>query len=135
MCAEPFDTPVFGEFYNLHEHAVVVPAKLLPASQIRCRQRFLGIHQIRRCAFEKDLAAFVAAFGAEIDDPVGMFHDFGVVLDDDYGVTLVDEVVDDFKQMAGVGHVEAGRGLVHHVNGAVFVQLTGEFDTLTLATG
>ena len=35
------------------------------------------------------LAAFVAAFGAEVDDPVGGFYYVEVVFDDDDGVAAV----------------------------------------------
>src|SRR5882757_11467904 len=35
-----------------------------------------------------DFAAAVAAFGAEVDHPVGGFYDLEIVLDDDHGISL-----------------------------------------------
>ena len=43
-----------------------------------------------------DLAAGGAGFGAEVDDPVGALDDVEVVLDDDEGVALIDEALEEF---------------------------------------
>ena len=45
----------------------------------------------------------------------------------------VDEAVHDRRAGADVGHVQAGRRLVHHVDAALLVQLAGELDALALA--
>jgi peptidoglycan/LPS O-acetylase OafA/YrhL len=42
-------------------------------------------------ALHDDVAAAVAAFGTEVDDPVGGLDDVEVVLDHEHGVALVDE--------------------------------------------
>jgi len=40
-----------------------------------------------------DGAAVFAAFGAEVDDPIGGLDDVGVVFDDEDGVAEVDELI------------------------------------------
>src|SRR6478735_12755618 len=45
----------------------------------------LHLDHILGRALGDDLAAAVAAFGAEVDQPVGGLDDFEVVLDDDHG--------------------------------------------------
>ena len=65
-----------------------------------------------------DPAAAVAAFGAEVDDPVGRLDDVEVVLDDQHRVAGVDEVVQHLQQQLDVGEVQAGRRLVEQVQRA-----------------
>ncbi len=55
------------------------------------RASYLGY--MFRGAFGDDAAAGGAAFGAEVEDPVGGFDDVGVVLDDEDGVAEVGEAV------------------------------------------
>jgi len=45
-------------------------------------------------ALGDELAAVFAGFGAEIEDPVGGFDDFKVVLDDEKGVAGIDEFLE-----------------------------------------
>ncbi len=45
-----------------------------------------------------DLAAAVAAFGAEVDQPIGGLDDVEVVLDHDDGITAVYQAGKDFEQ-------------------------------------
>ena len=47
----------------------------------------------RRRALEHDPPALAAAFGAQVDDPVGVADDVQVVLDDDHRVAAVDQPV------------------------------------------
>jgi hypothetical protein len=84
----------------------------------------------------EDLAAAGAAFGAEVDDPVGLLDDVEVVLDRDDGVAAVDEAVQDVDQLLDVGEVEAGGRLVEDVERAaagLLAELVGELDALRLA--
>ena len=46
-----------------------------------------------------DVAAGVAAFGAEVDDPVGGLDHFEIVLDDDHRVALVDQLMQHLEQL------------------------------------
>jgi len=65
-----------------------------------------------------DLAAGVAAFGAKVDDPVGGGDDVKVVFDDDDGVGLIDEALEQADEVADIGGVQAGGGFVENVEGA-----------------
>ena len=59
----------------------------------------------------QQVAALVAAFGAELDDVVGGSDDVGVVLDDDDGVAAVEEGAEGGEEFLDVVEVEAGSGL------------------------
>ena len=59
-----------------------------------------------------ELAAVFAGFGAEVEDPVGGFDDFEVVLDDEQGVAGIDEFLEDGERSFDVGEMEAGGGFV-----------------------
>ena len=41
------------------------------------------------CAGHENLAALIAAFGAQVDDPIGGFDDVEIVFDDDHGIAFV----------------------------------------------
>src|SRR5690606_28820472 len=62
-------------------------------------------------------AAATAAFRPEIDDVVGRFYDVEVVFDDDDGVSGVDQLLQDVKQLVNVGEMQPGRRLVENVYG------------------
>ena len=62
-----------------------------------------------------DLAAAGAAFGAEVDHPVGRLDHVEIVLDDEDRVARLDEAVQHFEQLADVLEVQAGRRLVEDV--------------------
>jgi hypothetical protein len=57
-------------------------------------------HDLLRRPRGHDLAAAVAAFGAEVDDPVGGFDDFEIVLDDHHGVAGVDQLVQHLQELS-----------------------------------
>jgi hypothetical protein len=59
-----------------------------------------------------DLAAAVAAFRPEVDDPVGGLDNFEVVLDDHDRVAVLDQLVQHFQQLGNVVEVQAGRRFV-----------------------
>ena len=69
-------------------------------------------HDLLRRSRGDDLAAAVAAFGAEVDDPVGGFDDFEVVLDDHDRVAGVDQLVQHFQELCHVVEVQAGGGFI-----------------------
>src|SRR5690606_28150444 len=75
-------------------------------------------HDVVDGAGDDEFAAAVAAFGAEVEDPVGGLDHLQIVLDDDHGVALVDELVEDFEELGDVVEVEAGGGLVEDVERA-----------------
>src|SRR2546421_2590798 len=88
-------------------------------------------------ALGDDAAAAFAAFGAEIDDPVGLFDDVEVVFDDENGVAEVNEALQDIEQFSYVIEVQAGCWLVENVERAARLALgefAGQFDALGLAS-
>src|SRR5579862_434652 len=85
-----------------------------------------------------DAAAAFAPFGAEVDDPIGLFDDIEVVLDDEDGVAEADEALENVEKLADVVEVQAGGGLVEDIERAAGLPL-GEFasqlDSLRFASG
>jgi len=75
-----------------------------------------AFHDVFRCAAGDQFAAEGAGFGADIDDVIGVGDDAEVVFDDDDGVTIVDEAMEDFEEFGDVGHVEADGGLLEEIN-------------------
>src|SRR5258708_151875 len=89
-------------------------------------------------ALGDDAAAAFAAFGAEVDDPVGLLDDVEVVLDDEHGVAEIDEALQDVEEFSNVVEMQAGGGLVENVKraaGLAFGKLASEFDALRFAAG
>lgn len=97
-----------------------------------------GEGQEFRWAGGDDLAALGAAFGPEVDEPVGVADDFEVVLDNEQAGALLDELFEGVEEASDVVEVEAGGGFVEQVEGA-FVgglgEMGGEFDALGFAAG
>ncbi len=98
--------------------------------------------RLRRCghlerpALGHQTPAAFAAFGAEVEDPVGVANDVEIVLDDDDRVAEVGEAVENFKQLADIVEVEAGGGLVEQVEGAAGLalgELAGQLHALRFA--
>ena len=95
-------------------------------------------HDVFRRAGGDDLAAAVAAFGAEVDDPVGGLDHFEIVLDHHHGVAALDQLVQHFQQLRHVVEMQAGGRLVENIEraaGGALGQLLGELDALRLAAG
>ena len=63
-----------------------------------------------------------AAFGAEVDQPVGGLDDVHVVLDDEHRVALLDQRVQGREQLVDVVEVQAGAGLVEDEQDLVLLQ-------------
>ena len=108
----------------------------------------LRLHAFRHRPGEDDFAAAVAAFRAQIHDPVRFGHDVEVVFDDEHGVAGVDEAMEDVDEFFDVGHVQAHCRFVEHVErvrcpcfsarggvGLHFHQLGDELDALGFAAG
>ena len=83
-----------------------------------------------------DAPAAVAAFGAEVDDPVGGLDDVQVVLDDDDRVARISQAMQHVEQQLDVVEVQARRRLIQYVERAAGValgDLKRQLDTLRLA--
>ena len=78
---------------------------------------------VGRTAFPDQAASIFAAFGAQVEDPIGVADDVEVVLDDDDGVAKVGEAVENFEKFAHVVEVEASGGLVEEIKGAAGLAL------------
>ncbi len=81
-------------------------------------------------------AALVAGAGADVDHPVARRDHAHVVLDHDHGVAGVDQAVELRHQLLDVGRVQAGGGLVEHVQRVAALralQLGRQLDALRLA--
>ena len=87
------------------------------------------------CAFKHHFASFAAPFGSHVDDPIGVADHIQVMLDHDHRVAGVDQPVHHRQQVTDVRHVQAGGRLVHHIDAALFMQLTCQFNALTFAAG
>jgi hypothetical protein len=72
-------------------------------------------HQRLGRALRDDAAAALATLGAEVDDPVRLGDHVEVVLDHHHAVPAVDQPVQHADQLFHVGHVQADRRLVQHV--------------------
>src|SRR5579863_4571801 len=108
------------------------------ARQYLPRIRFFHLGNLLGRALRYDSAAAFAAFGAQVDDPVGLLDYVEVVLDDQDGVAEVGEAVQDVEEFFSVVGVQAGGGLVEDVQSAARLALgkfAGEFDALGFAAG
>jgi hypothetical protein len=56
-------------------------------------------------ALGDDAAAALAPFRAEVNDPIGLFDDVEVMLDDEDGVAEGDEALEDVEEFADVVEV------------------------------
>ena len=87
-------------------------------------------------ALGDDAPAAVAAFGAEVDHPVGGLDHVEVVLDDDDRVAVIAQAVQHAQQQVDVVEVETGRRLVEDVErapGVALGQLERELHALRFA--
>ena len=84
------------------------------------------------------VCSLLAAFGAEVDDPVGRLDHVEIVLDDDHRVAEIDQPAEHVQQLADVVEVQAGGRLVEDVErvaGVDAAQFGGQLDPLGLAAG
>lgn len=74
-----------------------------------------------------------ATFGSDIDDPVGCFDHIELMFDDDHGIAVVYEAMEDGEQALDIFEVESCGGFVEDVKGVACGtagKLFGEFDAL-----
>ena len=71
------------------------------------------------CAGGDDFAALVAAFGAEVDEPVGGFDDVEIVFDDQKRGAGFQEFAEGREEFRDVVEMEASGGLVEDIEDAL----------------
>src|SRR5262245_46751956 len=98
------------------------PLHLFPSPQHRLEElpgiTALLAHQVLRRPCGDDLAAAVAAFGAEVDDPVGGLDHLEIVLDHHHGVAALNELVQHIEELGDVVEMQPGGGLVENIERA-----------------
>ena len=96
-------------------------------------------------ALGDDFATFFSSLWTDVDDVVGGCHDVGVVLDDDDGVSFVNEAVEDEDELFDIVGVETDAWLLDEVEVvrllcafadrfSAFCEFANEFDALGFAT-
>lgn len=86
-------------------------------------------------ALEEELAAALAALGAEFNDPVGEADTIEIVFDQDDGVAGVAESEENLKEPFGIDPVETGGGFVEDVKISTvlpFAEFEGQLQSLGL---
>ena len=127
-CGPPPYGGFFGGITARREHRPERPARV----------RVLHLRHLLGRAGRHDPAAAGAPLGPEVDHPVGPLHHVEVVLHHEHGVARVHEPLEHGEQLPHVGHVEARRRLVEHVEclaGGPLRQLARELHALRLAAG
>src|SRR2546423_15711255 len=82
-------------------------------------------------ALGDDAAAALAAFRAEVDDPVGLFDDVGRGLGDEHGVAKIDQALKYLEELWKVVEVQARCRSIQNVERAAGLPLgkfPGRFD-------
>src|SRR5207244_2927896 len=104
-------------------------------------QRLAGVGTLRardvfRCAFRNHLAAFFAAFGSQVDHPVGALDHIKIVFNYQHSVAERDQLMKHVKQLADVLEVQSSRRLIEDVQratGSSLRKLLRQLDALRLA--
>ncbi len=102
------------------------------------RVRLLYRRQLLGRPLGDQLTALVAAFGSQVDDPIGDLDDLQVVLDDQHAVACIHQAVQDLDQLVHIGSMQPDRWFVQHVQGAAggaAGQLLRQLDALGFAAG
>ena len=82
-----------------------------------CGEGILAAEQVAGRAGKEDFAPAVSAFGAHVDNPVGLGDEFQTVLDDDAGAALVAKAPEQGEELAHAVGVELLAGLVEDEDG------------------
>jgi len=89
-------------------------------------------------ALHDDAAAAFAAFGTKIDNPIGLFDDVEMMLDDEHCVPEIDKTLQNVQKFSYVIEVQAGRRFVKDVKraaGLALREFARELDALRFAAG
>ena len=91
---------------------------------------------IFRDARGNHVSAGLAAFGAQVDDPIGGFYHVEIVFDDYDRIAQIDQSAQNGEQFFCIVEVQSRGGLVEDVQGLAGVdpaQLGGQLDTLWMS--
>ena len=86
------------------------------------------------------MAAGDSAFRTQIDDPIGELDHVQIMLDQHQRVSLLEQAIENFRQLSDILQMKAGRRLVQHVHlpsgfPAGHRQLACDLDALRFAAG
>ena len=70
------------------------------------------------CALRDDFPASGAAFRSQVNDVVGRLDYVEVMFDDDDGIPLVNEFIQDIEQASGIFEMQTCRWFVKNVQGS-----------------
>jgi hypothetical protein len=100
-----------------------------------------------RSALRHNAATGVAAFGAQVDDPISGLDDIEVMFDNEQGMAGLNEALEGLEQHVHVMEVQTGGGFVKDEQGVVvrarrstrgrlvFGEVGGEFKSLAFTAG
>jgi hypothetical protein len=63
------------------------------------------------------LSTAIPSFGAHVKNPVRGFDNFQIMLDDDHGIPLIDQRMEDLKQLLDIGKMQARGRLIENIHG------------------
>src|SRR5262249_12654030 len=66
-------------------------------------------------ASDDNMAAAIAAFRPQIDDPIGSLNHIHIVLDDQYRTAGINQLAERGEQLAYIVKVQAGCGLIKNI--------------------
>src|SRR5262245_34903854 len=98
----------------------------------------LGSRNLFRWSLRDDLAASIATFRSELDDPIGVLDHIEIWLDHGHGISRLYQSIQHIQQPLYIGEMKSGRRFIQNVHGAsgrTFRQFARELDSLCLATG
>lgn len=106
--------------------------------KILARERALNFGDFLRGTACDDAAATVTAGRTEVDDVIGDFDDVEVVFDDDDGVPVIDDRLQNVDESSDVIGVQTGGRFVEDIKRfprGTALQFGGQFDALGLTAG
>ena len=82
--------------------------------------RLLALHQVFGRAFKDDLAALVATFGTQVDDPVRRLDDLHIMFNDNDARSIGNQRVERLQQFVHIVEMQPRGRLVEDEQGGAF---------------
>ena len=95
--------------------------------------RILAGNNLIRRTFKNKIAALVSALRAKIDDIIRRLDDIEIVLNDNDGVAIVNQTIENTDELFNIIRMKTGRRLIKSIESlsiARSFQFISEFDTL-----